>query len=73
MSDLAKKMIAAENKENELIVKVTRLKKRNAELQKENGELQSVYGKIAIANYGQNETNFKIVSAGLCSLSRDWG
>lgn len=63
LSDLAKKQIAAENKENSLKARITaletqnqsittekkRLEEQNAELRKENGELQSVYGRIAIA------------------------
>ncbi len=63
LSNLAKKQIAADNKENELTAEIAKLKKKNeefsaekerlteqnAELRKENGELQSVYGRIAIA------------------------
>ncbi len=73
LSDLAKKQIAADNKENELTAEIAKLKKKNeefsaekerlteqnAELQKENGELQSVYGRIAIAKIRSERDNLR--------------
>jgi len=73
LSDLAKKQIAAEDKENELTAEIAKLKKKNeeffaekerlteqnAELRKENGELQSVYGRIAIAKIRSERDNLQ--------------
>ncbi len=73
LSDLAKKQIAAENKENSLKARITtletqnqsittekkRLEEQNAELRKENGELQSVYGRIAIAKIRSERDNLQ--------------
>ncbi len=63
LTDLAKKQIAAESREDSLQTKITTLEtqnkaltaeneqlmERNAQIRKENGELQSVYGRIAVA------------------------
>ncbi len=73
LSDLAKKQIAADNKENELTAEIAKLKKKNeefsaekeqlteqnAELRKENGELQSIYGRIAIAKIRSERDNLQ--------------
>ncbi len=73
LSDLAKKQIAAENKEDFLQTRITRLEnenksltadkesltEQNAELRKENGELQSVYGRIAIAKIRSERDNLQ--------------
>ncbi len=73
LSDLAKKQIAAEDKENSLKARITaletqnqsittekkRLEEQNAELRKENGELQSVYGRIAIAKIRSERDNLQ--------------
>ncbi len=73
LSDLAKKQIAAENKEDFLQTRITRLEnenksltadkesltEQNAELRKENGELRSVYGRIAIAKIRSERDNLQ--------------
>ncbi len=73
LSDLAKKQIAAENKEDYLQTRISTLEKennsltadkeslteQNAELRKENGELQSVYGRIAIAKIRSERDNLQ--------------
>lgn len=73
LTDLAKKQIAAENKEDFLRTRITTLEnenksltadkesltEQNAELRKENGELQSVYGRIAIAKIRSERDNLQ--------------
>ena len=73
ITDLAKKQIAAESKENSLRSRITvletenqslnaekeRLTKQNAELQNENGRLQSVYGQIAISKLRSERDNLQ--------------
>ena len=71
LTDLAKKHIAAENRENELTAEVARLKKenesltadkeslteQNSKLRDENAYLQSVNGRIAIAKLRSEREN----------------
>ena len=71
LADLAKKQIAAENKENELTAEVARLKKenesltadkeslteQNSKLRGENAYLQSLNGRIAIAKLRSERDN----------------
>ncbi len=73
LSDLAKKQITAQNKEDYLQTRIATLEKekksltadkeslteQNAELRKENGELQSVYGRIAIAKIRSERDNLQ--------------
>ncbi len=73
ITDLAKKQIAAESKENSLQSRITvletenqnlnaekkQLTKQNAELQNENGKLQSVYEQIAISKMRSERDNLQ--------------
>ena len=73
LTGLAKKQVAAENKEGELAAVVTRLKEENEELttekkqfaeqnaalKNENGKLQSVYGQIAISKLRTERNNLQ--------------
>ena len=73
LSNLAKKQIAAESKENSLQSRITvletenqnlnaekeQLTKQNAELRNENGRLQSVYGQIAISKLRSERDNLQ--------------
>ena len=73
ISDLAKKQIAAESKENSLRSRITVLEneaqnlnaekeqliKQNSELRNENGKLQSVYGQIAISKLRSERDNLQ--------------
>lgn len=73
LTDLAKKQIAAENKENSLQSRIKALEtqnqtltaekkqlaERNTELQTENGKLQSVYGQIAISKLRSSLSNLQ--------------
>ena len=73
LTDLAKKQLAAENRESELTAEIARLKKeneqlittnaqlneQNSQLQNENSRLQSVYGKAAISKIRVERDNLQ--------------
>lgn len=73
LTDLARKQIAAENRESELTSKIAKLKKeneqlttvntdlsaQNANLRNENGKLQSVYGQMAISKLRSERDNLQ--------------